>query len=139
MYWLDSLEVIGMCYSPPSSNVGQEFNLQPFSSTLTETNLGLVQTSIFTCTKPNCNLGRLEWLRAAVDSNVYTNLPILIDSNVNLYMYLIETLGSVHVKIDVWTRPYFLILAWHIEKEILFTPVLMKLLDIFISTQVNNC
>ena len=39
MYWLDSLEVIGMCYSPPSSTVGQEFNLQPFSSTLTETNL----------------------------------------------------------------------------------------------------
>ena len=40
-------------------------------------------------------------LRAAVDLNVYTNLPILIDSNVDLYMYLIETLGSVHVKIDV--------------------------------------
>ena len=36
-----------------------------------------------------------------VNSNVYTNLPILIDSNVDLYMYLIETLGSVHVKIDV--------------------------------------
>ena len=33
--------MIGICYSPPSSNVGQEFNLQPFSSTLTETNLFL--------------------------------------------------------------------------------------------------
>ena len=47
MYWLDSLEVIGMCYSPPSSNVGQEFNLQPFSSTLTETNLYLDSCMVY--------------------------------------------------------------------------------------------
>ena len=30
------------------------------------------------------------------------NLPILIDSNVELFMYLIATLGSVHEKFDVW-------------------------------------
>ena len=47
MYWLDSLEVTGMCYSPPSSNVGQEFNLQPFSSTLTETNLYLDSCMVY--------------------------------------------------------------------------------------------
>ena len=34
-----------------------------------------------------------------VDPN--TNLPILIDSYVELFMYLIATLGSVHEKLDV--------------------------------------
>ena len=34
-----------------------------------------------------------------VDPN--TNLPILIDSYVKLFMYLIATLGSVHEKFDV--------------------------------------
>ena len=38
-----------------------------------------------------------------VDPN--TNLPILIDSYVELFMYLIATLGSVHEKFDVWTGP----------------------------------
>ena len=29
----------------------------------------------------------------------------LIDSKTNLFMYLIEGLGSVHEKINVWTGP----------------------------------
>ena len=38
-----------------------------------------------------------------VDPN--TNLPILIDSYIELFMYLIATWGSVHEKFDVWTGP----------------------------------
>ena len=42
-------------------------------------------------------------LNGTVDLN--TNLPILIDSYVELLMYLIAALGSVHEKFDVWTGP----------------------------------
>ena len=32
----------------------------------------------------------------------------LIDSNAELFMYLIGVLGSAHEKFDVWTGPYFI-------------------------------
>jgi len=51
---------------------------------------------------PFYSTGAIEW-NNKVDPN--TNVSIVSDSGVELYMYLTATLGSVQVKVKVWTGP----------------------------------